>query len=73
MIGHIPDGFREKCTIFRWACTSGCGFEDEANLARLSALSFPGTPQENNVKSLCMKVGTYKINFIHKAVFFSVS
>ena len=44
MIGRISDGFSEEYTIFLLACTLGCGCEEEANLARLSAMSFPGIP-----------------------------
>ena len=42
MRGHIFDCFRVEWTVFRWACTSGGGFEDEGNFARESAMSFPG-------------------------------
>ena len=63
MRGHTSDGFGVECTVFRWACTSVCGIEDEANFARASNIisrdpTVSQYPQENNVISFCMKVGT---------------
>jgi len=42
--GLIWEGFREECTIFWWAGMSVCGMEDDANFARVSAISFPEIP-----------------------------